>query len=111
MKSQFDKYRKCYYMAMATCVIIMIAAGCLGLAANRITRMALEIRYLRYCHGISALAWLFAIVLSWLMWRNSKCPHCGKSVFPFWGSFKIQSRILKRKPILCAHCGEEVETG
>jgi len=101
MKTNFDKYRKCYYAALAVCAIVLIASCCWSFVLPHDLRMLF---------GMEILVSLFAAVLSLLMWRYSKCPHCGKSVFPFWGSFKMGNRIRKRQPILCAHCGEEVET-
>lgn len=47
--------------------------------------------------------------------RHLRCPHCGKSVMSFWlgrdgAGRNCMQLITQHKPIICAHCGEEVET-
>lgn len=110
MKTNFDKYRKCYYATLVVCAVLLAFTLCWGIWPKRYPEVVLERGFWHAMVSVKLFEAGIIFVLSLLMWRYSKCPHCGKSVFPFWGSFKIQSRILKRKPVLCAHCGEEVET-
>ena len=110
MKTDFDKFRKCYHAELAVAVFaVLFAFGDLILLKLH-PELALERWYDRILLWVITFGSGIIIAGSLLMWRYSKCPRCGKSVLPFWGNRKMVKRILNRKPNICARCGEEVET-
>lgn len=58
----------------------------------------------------------FAVsVAAWPCIKYSRCPHCGKRLMSFWmgrdgAGRNYMRRVAKGLPVICAHCGEEVET-
>jgi len=62
----------------------------------------------------SIVAFMMATA-AWQCLKYSRCPHCGKWLMSSWlgrdgaGRNYIR-RVAKGLPVICAHCGKEVET-
>jgi len=110
MTTNFDKFRKCYHAALAVVAVGLVLLAGWYVFMGRNSELVYDRWYIRTPFLVAMLMNGMCCVLSLLMWRYSKCPLCGRSVFPFWGSFKTGSRILRSRSVRCAHCGEEVET-
>ena len=58
---------------------------------------------------------LITCVASLQVCRYSRCPHCGRWLTSSWlgrdgAGRNCIRRVTKGLPVICAHCGEEVET-
>jgi len=99
MKTDFGQWRKRRATGMKIAVATAVPFACWAVAGG--SRSGLGMAFCALSLGVSAF--------SLAAWRCTKCPHCGESVFSKWGSSKMAKRIANRKPVLCAHCGEEVD--
>lgn len=108
MIPDFDKARE-WRLAQWACAILTIAYCMIGML-----RLVISLDS-RFCAYPTSLATLATAICASKVQKYSRCPHCGKSVFTKWlgrdgaGRNAIK-RIEKRLPIICPHCGEELET-
>ena len=112
-ESGFAKYKRCSRWGIALC-FVNLSLCCEGLFFS-----TLDIEWLgldgcyRLCQALLVLVGILSgivLVLILLMLRYTKCPYCGKSVLSKWWNYGRVKRILKCQPVICSHCGEEVET-
>ena len=64
--------------------------------------------------GLAAVPLGLMIVLcAWRVYKQSRCPNCGKAVMSFWGRDGVGRAairlISKSQSVVCVHCGVEVE--
>ena len=108
MKTDFNNLRK-WRKVQVMLAIVVIVLGLLAFVelflgkGGRIYGLSLNIVSL-------ALA-----AVSFCVYRCSRCPYCGKSVMSGWtgkdgARRNCVRRITKRLPIICAHCGKEMDT-
>ncbi len=105
MKTDFDNLRK-WRRAQVTLAIVVIVLGVIGLV---------ELSLGRICCWAQNVVSLSFVAVSFCVYRCSRCPYCGKSVLSGWSGKdgagrNCIKRIEKRLPVICVHCGEEVDT-
>ena len=112
-ESGFAKYRRCSRWGIALCLInLLICCGQLFFSTLVMERLGLDGWY-RLNQTLSLVFIILSgivLVLCLPMLRYTKCPYCGKSVLSKWWNYGRVKRILKCQPVICPHCGEEVET-
>ena len=112
-ESGFAKYRRCSRWGIALLLInLLICCGQLFFSTLVIERLGLDGWY-RLNQTLSLVFIILSgivFVLCLPMLRYTKCPSCGKSVLSKWWNYGRSRRILKCQPVICPHCGEEVET-
>ena len=112
-ESGFAKYRRCSRWMVAVGLIgLLLCSGQLFLLTLSIEQLGLDCWY-RLNQTLLLLYMIVSgigLVLSLLMLRYTKCPHCGKSVLSKWWNYGCGKRIRKCQPVVCPHCGEGVET-
>ena len=111
-ESNFAKCRLCWRWVNVICfVCLMITCGqmfiakhieCFGLDCLYVLNLSISVLYM--------LMLGMGIILGLFMIHYAKCPHCGKSVLSKWWNYGRLKQIRKCQTIICAHCGEEVET-
>ena len=111
-ESSFAKYRRCMRWGNAVCLIGLLLLCCQKILLMHMEQLGLD-RWYRLNQTLSVLFMIalgIVLVLTLLMLRYAKCPHCGKSVLSKWWNYGRNKRILKCQPVICPDCGEEVET-
>ena len=108
MTTDFDKARKWRR------VHLVCAVACVAMLLVSMFRMATHTY--RSCDNLPCVVMAFiTCVAAWQVCRYSKCPHCGKRLMSTWlgrdgaGRNYIR-RVTKGQPVICAQCGEEVDT-
>ena len=99
------KWRRVQLVCTVACVVVLLVS---------MFRMATHTYRSRDNLPCAVMAF-FASVAAWQVCRHSKCPHCGKRLMSFWlgrdgAGRNYIWRVEKRQPVICVHCGEEVDT-
>ena len=111
-ESSFAQYRRCVRWGVVVCLTCLLLSCCRLFLLTHMEQLGLD-RLYRLNQTLSVLFMIasgIVFVLSLLMLRYTKCPHCGKSVLSKWWNYGRSKRIWKCQPVICPHCGEEVET-
>ena len=108
MTTDFDKARK-WRRVQLVCAVALVVAAIVGMF--KITAHTYRNRDNLPCIVLS----LITCVASWQVCRYSQCPHCGKWLMSSWlgrdgAGRNYISRVVKGLPVICVHCGREVET-
>ena len=107
IKSNFAMYRLCWRWVNVICVVcLMIACGHMCVAKHIAGLHVLNLSVFALFLCMSGMG----IMLCLFMMHYAKCPHCGKSVLSKWWNYGRFKQIRKCQTIVCAHCGEEIET-
>ena len=107
MKTGFDNLRK-WRRAQVMLAIIVIVLGVIGLVELSFGKGD------KICCLVQNVVSLLFVAVSFCVYRCSRCPYCGKSVLSGWSGKdgagrNCIKRIEKRLPVICVHCGEEVD--
>ena len=108
MTSDFDKVRKWRRIQMVCAAVFLVVT---------------LVNFYRWAtfscssgdHLLSSIVAVAVAVATGQCVKYSRCPHCGKRLMSFWlgrdgaGRNYIR-RVAKGLPVICAYCGEEVET-
>ena len=108
MKTDFNSLRK-WRRAQVILAIVMIVLGFFGFMD------LYSIKTIRINLWVFNIVSLASVVVSFCVCRCSRCPYCGKSVMSGWtgkdgAGRNCVKRIAERLPVVCAHCGEELDT-
>ena len=108
LKTPFDKVRMWRRFQLFSAIMLMVVSVIGSI------EFALDVKLRSMSLFISALS-LVACVSGWLSCRSARCPHCGKCVMSGWsgrdgaGQTAVR-RIMRREPVVCVHCGAQIET-
>ena len=112
MKTDFAKYRRCALGAQTCGVIGLLLLCVMWFLTKHTEALSLERLHVLVVTLMTLMMITsgIGIVLCLLMMRYTKCPYCGESVLSKWWNYGRGTRIHKHLPIICPHCGEEIET-
>ena len=107
MQTDFEEFRKWRHYTVACAIVVLVLtvadfALAAFLGSNR-------------CLGLGiCMAVIITMIMSFKCVGHWRCPHCGRFFMSNWGrdaaGRNCAKRIEKRLPILCFHCGQEIDT-
>jgi len=108
MKTDFDKFRKWRHYQVASAIVLIV------LVVSNIILSAF-LGFSRPCNLSVCIVSVITGIMGLKAISYSRCPHCGKYIMSKWlgrdsAGRNCTKRIEKRLPILCFHCGQEVDT-
>ena len=108
MTTDFDKARKWRKMQLvcAVALVVLVVVGVFKMAAHTYRN-----RDNLPCIVLS----LITCVAGWQACQYSRCPHCGEWLMSSWlgrdgAGRNCIRRVARGFPVVCVHCGKEVET-
>ena len=108
MKTDFDKFRRWRHYQVASAIVLTVLT---------VTDIVLSVffGFSRTCNLSIGIVTVITGIMGLKAISYSRCPHCGKSVMSKWlgrdsAGRNCTKRIEKRLPILCFHCGQEIDT-
>ena len=108
MTADFDKARKWRRVQLVSGVALVVVA----------VVDLLMIMSHTYRHGSSLPCVVLSLITCVAGWRSCqylRCPRCRERLMSFWlgrdgAGRNCIRRVTKGLPVICSHCGEEVET-